>query len=131
MKRDLLQTLDAERGEAVIVLQAAEFALNRGTAPVQILEPLSVAGDAREQPTAESKRQGWLVGLRASQWDDGFAATRLALAVDPYGVVALVHGARLELVAVSMERVEKGSDELGLVVSGRLHAPCKRQAGRG
>jgi hypothetical protein len=60
-----LQATDAERGESVIVLQASELALDGNAAPVQIAEPLSVASDAREEPTAESERQSRLIRLRA------------------------------------------------------------------
>jgi hypothetical protein len=55
------------------VLQATELALDGHTAPVQVLEPLSVATDAWKQPTAESERRGNLIRLRAPERNDGFA----------------------------------------------------------
>ena len=98
------------------MLQSSELSFNGSAASVQILEPLSVAGDAREESPAQSERQGWLVGLRAPERDHGFAAARLTLVVDTDGVVALIHGARPGLVAASVERVEKRGDEFRFVV---------------
>jgi hypothetical protein len=63
VKAHALQATHSKRGEPVVVLQATELALHGRTAPVEVTESLRVAWDAREQPTAESERQGWLVGL--------------------------------------------------------------------
>jgi len=52
VKRDLLQSPDAKWGEAVVVLQPPKLALDSSAAPVQILEPLSVARDAGEESRA-------------------------------------------------------------------------------
>ncbi len=72
MKRDLLQAPNAERGESVVVFESAELTLDGSAAPVQATEPLRVSWDAREQATAESERQGWLIRLRAFERDNGF-----------------------------------------------------------
>ena len=55
----------------------------------------------------------------------------LALGVAAVGVIALVHRARLRAVAASFQRVEKRSDELGLVVASGLDSPRERQTRRG
>lgn len=60
MKADALQATSAKRGKPVVVLQPAELALDRCPSSVQVAEPLAVASDAREQPTAESLFAGAL-----------------------------------------------------------------------
>ena len=59
-----------ERGEAVVVLQPSELALDGGAGPVEVAEALSVALDAREEAPAESERQGCLLSLRSAGRDD-------------------------------------------------------------
>jgi hypothetical protein len=61
-----LQAAYAKPVQPVIVLQATELALDRTATTVQIAEPLSVARDARKEPTAGSERQRGLILLRAS-----------------------------------------------------------------
>jgi hypothetical protein len=58
VKADALQAANPKWREAVVMLQATELALDRSAASVESLEPLRVSRDAREQPTAKSKRQG-------------------------------------------------------------------------
>lgn len=64
VKADALQAASPKRGKRVVVLQAPKLSFNGSAAPVEVFPSLSVASDAREQPTAESKREGGLVGLR-------------------------------------------------------------------
>lgn len=123
-----LQPTDAERRESVMVLQVAEGPLDSSTATVEVAEALSVTGDTRKEPPAESKRQRWLVGPGTTKRDNGVAVPRFALGVDPSVVVALVHSTRLRLEAASVERIEKRGDELGFVVPRRLNLPRERQA---
>ena len=49
MQLDAVEAADAKRREGVVVLQAAELALNRGAAPVEITPPLRLAGNERMQ----------------------------------------------------------------------------------
>ena len=70
MESHPLDPTHTKRGKAVVVLQVAERSLNGDTATVEVMEPLRVARDAREQPTAEGKRQGRLILLRALERDD-------------------------------------------------------------
>src|SRR4051812_19259445 len=72
VKPDALQSPDAQRRESVVVLQAAELALNGRAAAVEVAEPLTVARDAREQTPSERE---WdkLVCLRAAERDDRLA----------------------------------------------------------
>lgn len=65
-----LQAAHPERGEAVVVLQPSELALDGGAGPVEVAEALSVALDAREEAPAESERQGCLLSLRSTERDD-------------------------------------------------------------
>jgi hypothetical protein len=62
--------------------------------------------------------------------DDELAAALLALGVDAAVVVALVHRARLGLVAASVERVEERYDEVRLLPPRRFDPPRERKAGR-
>lgn len=87
VKLHLRQPAHAERCESVAVLQIAERALNRNTSPVERAETIRVSRDAREQATAESVRQGWLIGLRTPEGDYRLAPSFLALGVDPVVVV--------------------------------------------
>jgi hypothetical protein len=131
VKLDAGKSTRAERCEAVVVLQVAEFALDGGAPPVEIPEPLHVTRDAREQPPSERERQSWLALLCATERDDRFAAALLALGVDAAVVIALVHrdGGRME--TPGAYRVEQRGDELGFVMPRCLRLPGERQAGSG
>src|SRR6266540_5317256 len=61
VESDALQATDTQRGEAVVVLQVSERALDSGAATVEVAESLRVARDAREQPAAKGERQRWLI----------------------------------------------------------------------
>jgi hypothetical protein len=74
VKRDTLQPAHPERREAVTVLQVAERSLHSGATPVEVTEPLSVARNAGEEPSAEGEWQGYLLPANATEWDDWFAA---------------------------------------------------------
>jgi hypothetical protein len=80
VERDTLQPTNAKRREAVDVLQVAERPLDSRSAPVEVTEALRVARDTREQATAESERQGWLVRLRTTERDNRVAVPRFASA---------------------------------------------------
>jgi hypothetical protein len=122
------EATNAERGKAVAVLQISEAPLNGDTAPIKALEPLGVAGDAREQSPAEGERERYLVGLCATEWDHRFAAALLNFSVDPGVVITLVAGDRLGLEPASVKGVEERGDELGFVVAGGLDAPGERKS---
>ena len=47
VERDLRQPANAKRGEAVVVLQAAELTLDGRAAPVEVAEPAGLARDER------------------------------------------------------------------------------------
>jgi hypothetical protein len=82
VKLDTLQAPDAERCEAVVVLQATELALDSGTATVEVAEPLSVARDARHETVrALARRQHRLLSPHAFERDDRVDTARLALGV--------------------------------------------------
>jgi hypothetical protein len=131
VQRDSVKTTYTEWRKPVAVLQVTEGSFDRCPASVQVTEPLRVARDAREQPTAESERQSWLVLLCTPKRNDGFASTFLALGIDPIVVVALVHRTRLGHEAASVQRVEEWSDEVGLLPPRRLDTPRERQPGSG
>ena len=57
VKRDALQTTHWERGESIVVLQPPELALHRSATAVEVAEPMRVARDAREQPSANADGQ--------------------------------------------------------------------------
>jgi hypothetical protein len=123
------KSANAERGEAVVVLQAPELALDGGASPVEVAEALSVAWDAREEATAEGERKRYLIRLCATERDNRLAAALLALGVDTVVVIALVRRARLGLDAASVDRIEQRGDEVGLLPPRRLDVPRERQAG--
>ena len=110
-------------------LQVAERSLDGCAATVEVAPALRMPWNAREQPPAERERQGALIGLRATERNDGFAAALLALGVDAAHVVTLVGGARLGAVAASVERVEQRRDVEGVVAARCLNAPRERKAG--
>src|SRR5947209_1153943 len=114
---DLGESTHSERGEAVVELQVAERSLDGCAATVEVAPALRMPWNAREQPPAERERQGALIGLRATERDDGFAAALLALGVDTGVVVALVGRARLGAEAASVERVEQRRDVEGVVAA--------------
>jgi len=64
VKLDAREAANADRGESIVVLQAAELALDSATATVEVTPRLRVARDAGEQPAAECEREGCLVLLR-------------------------------------------------------------------
>jgi hypothetical protein len=80
VKLHLRQPANPQRRESVAVLQVSERPLDGDASTVEVTEPLRVAGNAWEQPAAESKGQGWLILLCPSEWDDGIAASFLTLA---------------------------------------------------
>ena len=53
-----------------MVLEVSERPLHGCAAPVEVAEALRVTRDAREQPTAESQRQGRLILVHALERDD-------------------------------------------------------------
>jgi hypothetical protein len=97
VKCDLLKTANAQRRESVAVLQISESSLHGCAATIEVAEPLRVARDAGEHATAESKRQGDLVRLCATERDDGFAAAFLALDSDPSAGPSALSGKRLPI----------------------------------
>jgi hypothetical protein len=67
---DPFQASNAERCEAVAVLQITGCSLHGCATAIEVFETLTVTGDAGKEPTAESKRQGWLIRLRSTERDD-------------------------------------------------------------
>lgn len=62
VKLDAFQATDAARGKSVVVLQVSELALHGDTAAVEIVEPLGIAPDARQEATADAdgtRRRAW------------------------------------------------------------------------
>jgi len=74
VKADALQAANTNRSKAVVILQVPEGTLDGNAASVEVTGALRVTRDAREQPTAESERQGRLVGLRSTERDNRIAA---------------------------------------------------------
>jgi hypothetical protein len=58
MKADALQAAHAERRQSVVILQAPKLSLDGCASPIEVAEALSVARDAREQPTATPSARG-------------------------------------------------------------------------
>lgn len=131
MEGNTLQSAHPQRRESVLVLQAAELTLHCRATTVKIAEALSVAADAREQPSARGDGQDDVLPLHAAHGDDRIASALFALGVDARVAVALVHGARLGTEAASVHRVEERRGIQGLVRSRWLDTPRKRQACRG
>ena len=75
MKGDPFQGAHSKRREPVVVLQAAELALDGSTPPVEIAEPLCVARDALEEHSPHPLSSGPRVTV-----GDGNARRRLILA---------------------------------------------------
>jgi hypothetical protein len=82
VKLHALQSANAERQQSVVVLQVAKRTLNSGASAVEVAEPLAVARDAWEVPTADSNRKRYLLSANSTERDDRFAAAFLALGVD-------------------------------------------------
>lgn len=118
VKRYALKSSHAKRPEPVVVLQAAEFALDRTTATV---EPLPLIGAVRDR----SERHG----PSLPQTDDRDALPLATLVVDAAVVVALVHGARLGAEAAFAGGVKERRGEQTLVPLRRLDAPYDGEIG--
>jgi hypothetical protein len=107
---DAFQSPHAQRGDAVVVLQPAEFTLDGRAAPVDVAESVAMARDVREQPPARGNRDHGLIRLCPAKQDNVVNAARLAFGVDAHVVVALVHRARLGLEAAGERRPRPGAD---------------------
>jgi len=131
VKRNLLKTANAKRRESVAVLQVSEQTLHGCASTVEVMEPLCVSRDAREQATTECEREGNLVCLGATERDNRLATAFLTLGIDAGVVVALVHRARFRVEAASVDRVDERRDEVGLLPSRGFDAPRERKARHG
>jgi hypothetical protein len=119
----------AERAEAVFVLQASEFALDRYAATVEIAEALRVSRDARKQPPARhSNRQDNLFALHAAHRNDGIATPNFALGIDAGVVIALVHRHCLGLETTSVQRVEQRRNKQRFMVTCGARLPRERES---
>jgi len=117
MKPDTLNPANAERREAVVVLQASELALHCGAATVEALPFVRAVGDRAERDRAS-----------LPQADDRHRAALAYFVHDPVVVVALVGGDGQRSDAASVRGVEQRRDVERFVAAGCLHPPRDRQA---
>ena len=66
MESDTLNTPDTAERKPVLVLQAAELALNGGAARVEVAEAAGVAGDQRVAALGLTQREGGLALARGA-----------------------------------------------------------------
>ena len=88
MERDPLQATHAQWGEAVVVLQTSERALDGGTAPVQLAPALRLARDERVQPRSLDPPAR---GLALARWTPPLGKSTLVVSTRerPAAVLAL------------------------------------------
>jgi hypothetical protein len=94
VKLYLRQPAHPEWSKPVVGFQVCERPLYRAAPTVEAAEPLRVASDVREQPSAESNRHHGLPALCTTERDHRLAGAFFAFGVDAGVVVALVHRAR-------------------------------------
>jgi hypothetical protein len=114
------------------MLEVPVLALHGLPSGVQVAEALSVPLNAGvEARRAFDDRHDDLRPALAFERDYGEAAALHALGMDSVGIVGLVGGGRLVLLAARAQRVQERRDVKGFVAAGRLDTPRKRQASPG